>query len=53
MQNRQSVREFWSEPVSLDVVRKYIEITGTVPSGAHKHLWIFCLVTDPEIRKAL
>ena len=53
MQGRRSVREFSSDPVPLDVVRKCIEIAGTAPSGAHKQPWTFCLVTDPEIRKKI
>ena len=53
MQSRRSVREFSSDPVPLDIVRKCIEIAGTAPSGAHKQPWTFCLVTDPEIRKKI
>ena len=53
MNDRRSVREFSTDPVPLDVVRKCIEIAGTAPSGAHKQPWTFCLVTDPEIRRKI
>ena len=53
MHDRRSVREFSSDPVPLDVVRKCIEVAGTAPSGAHKQPWTFCLVTDPVIRKEI
>ena len=53
MQDRRSVYEFSQEPVPLDVVQKCIQIAGTAPSGAHKQLWKFWLVTDSEIRRKI
>jgi len=50
---RRTVRHFSSDPLPLDVVRKCIQAAGTAPSGAHKQPWHFCLVTDPELKKAI
>jgi nitroreductase len=46
IERRRSVREFSSEAVPLDVVRRCIAAAASAPSGAHKQPWTFVLVTD-------
>jgi nitroreductase len=47
---RRSVRQFSSDPIPLDVVKRCIEIASTAPSGANKQPWTFVLVTDTAIK---
>lgn len=51
--SRRSARVFSSEPIPLEAVRNCIDAAATAPSGAHKQPWTFCLVTNPELRKAI
>ena len=50
---RRSVREFSSEPLDLDVVRRCIETAAQAPSGANKQPWTFVLVTDAAVKKRI
>lgn len=50
---RRSVREFSTESVPLEVIRRCIAAAGTAPSGANKQPWTFCLVTDPELKRQI
>ncbi|MCU0382810.1 MAG: nitroreductase family protein [Cyclobacteriaceae bacterium] len=50
---RRSVREFSSEPVALEVVKKIIDCANSAPSGANKQPWTFCLISNPEIKKKI
>lgn len=53
MASRRTVREFDSRPIPLEVMENIIRTAGTAPSGAHKQPWIFCLISDPEIKRQI
>lgn len=53
MESRRTVREFSTEPVSLKVIENIIMIASTAPSGANKQPWIFCIVTNPELKSRI
>jgi iodotyrosine deiodinase len=50
---RRSVREFSSQPVDLEIIKKIIACANSAPSGANKQPWTFCLVSNPEIKKKI
>ncbi len=53
MESRRTVREFSTEPVSLKVIENIIMTASTAPSGANKQPWIFCIVTNPELKSRI
>ncbi len=53
MSRRRSVREFSSDPVDVDVIRRCVAAAGCAPSGAHKEPWTFVLVTDPATKSRI
>ncbi len=53
MNNRRTVREFSSEPISLEVIDNLIMSASTAPSGANKQPWTFCVVTNPELKSQI
>ncbi len=53
MENRRTVREFSTEPVSLKVIENIIMTASTAPSGANKQPWVFCVVTNPELKSKI
>jgi iodotyrosine deiodinase len=53
MQKRRSIRDFSSQPIPQGVLENIILTAGTAPSGANKQPWIFCLVTNPEIKRKI
>lgn len=53
MDQRRTVREFSDRPVPLELIENLIRTAGTAPSGAHKQPWTFCVVCDPEIKRAI
>lgn len=53
MDQRRSVREFSSRPVSEKVMENILRTASTAPSGAHKQPWTFCLVSSPELKKQI
>ena len=50
MEGRRTVREFSTEPVSIEVIENIIMSASTAPSGANKQPWTFCVVTSPELK---
>ena len=50
---RRSVRVFSDEPVPREVIENIILTAGTAPSGANKQPWMFCAISDPEIKKLI
>ena len=56
MDKRRSVRAFSSKPVAKNIIENLIKTASTSPSGANKQPWIFCAISNPniksEIRKA-
>jgi len=53
LRRRRSVREFSSDPIPLDAVRRCIETAAQAPSGANKQPWTFVLVTDPTVKSRI
>lgn len=53
MNQRRSIRDFSDRPVSRDVIETVIRTANTAPSGAHKQPWTFCIVENPELKKAI
>ncbi len=53
MQQRRSVRDFSSEPVSRELIEHAILTAGTAPSGAHRQPWHFVAVNDSKIKSQI
>jgi nitroreductase len=53
MNSRRSIREFSSQPVPKELIENIIKTASTAPSGANKQPWIFCAVSDPEIKSRI
>lgn len=53
MDKRRSVRDFSNKPVPWEIIENIVMTAATAPSGAHKQPWSFCVVSDPEIKKAI
>ncbi len=53
MEGRRTVREFSTEPVSIEVIENIIMSASTAPSGANKQPWTFCVVTSPELKSQI
>ncbi len=53
MSTRRIIRHFSDEEVPLATIRAAIEAATTAPSGANKQPWTFCLVSDPELKRAI
>ncbi|MGB8703834.1 MAG: nitroreductase family protein [Gillisia sp.] len=51
--SRRSVREFSSKPVSKEVIENIIKTASTAPSGAHKQPWIFCAVSNKNLKSRI
>ena len=53
MAKRRSLRFFSDQPVPFKIIENIIATASSAPSGAHKQPWTFCVVSDPEIKKAI
>ncbi|MEM8527326.1 MAG: nitroreductase family protein [Bacteroidota bacterium] len=53
MDQRRSLRQFSDRPVPKEVIEHIIMTASSAPSGAHKQPWTFCVVSDPEVKKAI
>jgi nitroreductase len=53
LNTRRTVRTFSNKPVQQEVMENIILSGSTAPSGANKQPWTFCLVGDPEVKKAI
>lgn len=53
MSRRRSVRDFSGDAVPREVIERLILTASTAPSGAHKQPWTFCLVGNPDLKKAI
>jgi len=53
MDERRTVREISSKPIPKGIIENMVLAASTAPSGAHKQPWTFCVVTSPEIKKAI
>ncbi|MFK8045456.1 MAG: nitroreductase family protein [Crocinitomicaceae bacterium] len=50
MDKRRSVREFSNKWVEESVIETIIKTAGTAPSGAHKQPWVFCAISNKELK---
>ena len=53
MNTRRTVRDFSDKPIPEDVIETILLTASTAPSGAHKQPWTFCVIKDPDIKKAI
>ena len=53
LRRRRSVRDFSTEPIPIDVVRRCIETAAQAPSGANKQPWTFALVTSAQVKRKI
>ena len=53
MQLRRSLRFFSDQPVPFEIIQNIVATAATAPSGAHKQPWTFCVVQNPELKKAI
>lgn len=53
MNTRRTVRDFSDKPIPEAVIETILLTASTAPSGAHKQPWTFCVIKDPEIKKAI
>lgn len=53
MNHRRSVREFSTQPVEKEVIVNIIQTASTAPSGAHKQPWVFCAVSNSNIKQQI
>lgn len=47
---RRSIRTFSDKPISKKVIENIILSASTAPSGAHKQPWIFCAISNSELK---
>ncbi len=53
MATRRSVREFSSEPVPFELVRRAVAAAASAPSGANRQPWRFAVVSDPAVKREI
>jgi iodotyrosine deiodinase len=53
MRTRRSVRDFSTEPVPRDLVKRAIAAAHTAPSGANRQPWHFVAVKDPTLKRRI
>lgn len=53
MKERRTVREISDKPIPKGIIENMILSASTAPSGAHKQPWVFCVVSNPKIKKAI
>lgn len=53
MNKRRSVRDFADKPVPVEIIENIVMTAATAPSGAHKQPWVFCVVSDPALKKQI
>ncbi len=53
MSRRRSLRSFSDKPVPKAIIENIILTAGAAPSGANKQPWMFCAVSEPEIKSRI
>ncbi len=53
LNTRRTVRDYADKPVPKEVIENIIKSASTAPSGAHKQPWIFCVVSNPALKKEI
>ena len=50
MDTRRSVREFSDDSVPQEIIENIIMTASSAPSGAHKQPWVFCAISNKELK---
>ncbi len=53
MGKRRSYRQFSTKSIPKEVIVDLLMTASTAPSGANKQPWVFCAVSDSEIKKQI
>jgi iodotyrosine deiodinase len=53
MNQRRTIRDFSSREIPFEVLENIVRTASTAPSGAHKQPWMFCIVTNPELKRKI
>ena len=53
LKKRRSIRAFLPEPVPPEKVEAILSAGEHAPSGAHRHPWLFRIITDPMVQRAI
>ncbi len=53
LDTRRTVRDYSDKPVPKEVIENIIKSASTAPSGAHKQPWVFCVVSNPALKKKI
>jgi nitroreductase len=53
MDKRRSVRDFSDKAVPLEIINNILKTASTAPSGAHKQPWVFCVISNAELKKKI
>ena len=53
LSQRRSLRHFSTRSFPRTILEYCIRSASCAPSGAHKQPWSFCVVSDPELKKAI
>ena len=50
---RRSIRDFSDDNVPRDIIEKCLLAAGSAPSGANRQPWHFCVVSKPQLKRAI
>jgi nitroreductase len=53
LSSRRSIRKFSSKTISKTVIENLIKTAATAPSGAHKQPWIFCAISNKNLKNKI
>ncbi len=53
LNKRRTVRDYSDKPIPKEVIENIIKSASTAPSGAHKQPWVFCVVSNPSLKKKI
>jgi nitroreductase len=50
---RRSIRRYKKEPVSMELIKRILDVARFAPSAGNRQPWVFIVVADPEIKARL
>jgi hypothetical protein len=53
LNSRRSIREFSNKTISKTVIENLIKTASSAPSGAHKQPWIFCAISNKNLKNKI
>lgn len=53
LSSRRSLRDFSTQTFSVDIINACLRAASCAPSGANKQPWVFCVVTNPDLKKEI